>query len=269
MSLTVPPLSSSQIAVQGTDRSISTKSTGRLVDTQAAGSSEPASRLGDTISLSLDLIDAGAVTPVRQELGRAMSIADVSLAAGDGVVSLLGQIRQIAVAVKEGGDVPSGSAAFHDRLDRIEAVVSKAAFDGVNLLSGAASSELRLASESEDAPHVLLSSVDMSLGGPNVTLTRGMDFSTPQAIDDVLGAVDGSMSHTLSSLAELQKQAGRIQDHDEVLARAGLNLASSSISVDVDGEAAQLRALQIQQGLVSAKSAIAGASSGMVLSLFK
>ena len=265
MSLTISP-HPSQIAADHSDRSISARPAQQAATTQASQSAQSAQRAADEISLSHNV--TGDVSAVRQSLGRAMSIADVSLAAGDQVVGLLGQIRQIAAGAKEGGDAGASSAAFLEHLDAIEAVVSNAAFDGVNLLAGAAG-DVRLAGGDDDAPQGLLSSADMTLGGPNITLTRGMGLSTPAQIDAVLGAADGSMANALSAFSRMQDEAGRIHDHDELISRADFTSATGAALGDVDAESARLRALQVRQGLAGDGVAIAQSSAALTLALFK
>ena len=195
--------------------------------------------------------EAGALRATTSGLDRASSVADVSLAAFDTVIGLLGQARD-AVAGGQGTQAAT-------LLLQVQDVVGAAEFDGANLLDGSLAGGLRVADSGEG--ELAVTGYDLRPGGPVITLD-------PQAERGAaLSQAEGSLGRALGARQTLQDDSKRLGAH-----RAFVGLLSEAVTGGKEGldvEGARLAALQIKQTLGGTSLALTSAAPQSVLALFR
>jgi flagellin len=216
--------------------------------------------------LSLDSLGAQSAG-----LDKAASITDAALAAGQSVSDLLGQMKILAGAVG-GGSTSSaeGGGEFARLLKQLSTVVSNAGFDGVNLLDGSVGPSVTVGAGSTGA--VTLTTENLSLGGPVITLGADASVSTQSAAANVEGSVADSIANLSAALDRIGAQANQLQAHAGFVSRLSHVLTlgiDSVIAPPTAADGARLMALQVQQQLAAQGGSIANANAQVVLSLFK
>jgi flagellin len=251
-----------------------------LVDTpQSQGATAPAST-GTVSSASPSFLSVtqgttsgqAGISLVQASLDRASSIADLASASGQSVADLLSQIKaKVATATDPSLSTAARtalSADFSTLVGQIGAVVSGASFDGVNLLNGASSADVKFLAGSDGSTAASLTPQDLTVGGPNIVLGADASIATPTAAAQTLAQVNQSLININGALSDLGTQAGQISDHSGFVSLLS-NGAASATGDASDADGAQLQALQVQQQLTLQGGAIANAGPQYILSLFK
>ena len=268
------------IGVQNTSAALLALQTlNRLNDPSQSGQSGAPAALSPSLDASPSVLaDSGTQAMSADNLGvlsagldTAASIADAALSAGQSVSDLLSQMKTLAGAVSDGSTPGAGADSdFKGLLKQLNAVVSNAGFNGVNLLDGSSGSSVTVGPGSGGA--VTLVSENLSLGGPVITVGENASISTQTAAAGVLNSLDASLANLGDALDQIASQANQIQAHAGFVSRLSAVLASSSdgnIAPPTSADGARLMALQVQQQLAAHGGSIANANSQVVLSLFK
>ena len=215
--------------------------------------------------LSVDALGTASAS-----LDRAASISDAALSAGQSVSDLLTQMKALAGQVQAGSvSGTQANSGFGDLLQQLNATVSGAGFDGVNLLDGSSGSGVTLGAGT--AGQVTLAASDLSLGGPVITLGATATMSTQTAAAGVLNTIDASLSNLGSAMDQIGGQSRQIAAHAGFVSRLNgvVSTGGASSSAPTSADGARLMALQVQQQLSQQGGSIANASPSVVLSLFK
>ena len=202
--------------------------------------------------------DVVSLAQLKRTLDRAASVADVALSAGQSVADILDQLRNETESA-EAGDRRSLQARLGAALRQIDHVVSKAGFDGVNLLDGSLGDDLRIALDG--GSELALPARDLRSGGPFVTLRE--DAADP------ISALEASSVNVSSALADLRIQSRQIEAHTRFVSRLGEALVSDQGTGELTKDGARLQALSIQQQLAGARLPIANQAPQLVLQLFR
>jgi len=220
--------------------------------------------------------DLGSLAAVKMSLDRAVSIADVSLAAGESVSDLLIELKEKVVAAMDPSlDTASRTALdsdFKALLDQIGQSADAAEFDGANLLNGSLAGDISFLANAAANDYVTLSAKDLSLGGAIITIGATASITTQTLATAVLADLETSISAVNQSLGDIGAQAKQIEAHSKFITRLQDVLTSgigNLVDADLAKESARLQALQVQQQLGAQALSIANSAPQIILSLFK
>jgi flagellin len=221
--------------------------------------------------------DMKSLEAVTNSLNRAVSIADVALAAGESISDLLTEMRQKAVAAADPSASEATRTAYNDEfqalLRSVASFAANASFDGKNLLNGSEASPLAfLANVNADpAQTISLDPQDftpetldldgLSIGGPN-----------PTAAAATLALVETALETVTAGLAEIGAQTKQIETHLTFISKLSDSLETgigNLVDADMAKESARLQALQVQQQLGAQALGIANQAPQIILSLFR
>ncbi len=218
--------------------------------------------------------DVASLGAVGQSLGRAKSVVDVALAAGESISDLLVQMKEKAVAAADASTDTTARAALNEDFvalrKQISSIVSNASFNGVNLINTATGFQ-SLAS-ADGSSKISVNAENLSLGGSIVTIAASGQVNTQSAASTMLGTVNTSLTNANRALARLGSISKRLDTQMEFnnkvsdALKAGIgNLVDADLSV----ESARLQSLQVKQQLGLQALSIANGAPQTVLSLFR
>lgn len=213
-------------------------------------------------------IGAGAgVYAASQGVGQALSAADAAASAGQSVLGLLTQMRQVA-AQAGGTDLATAARqaldqAFQAGAAAISPTLQSAAVGGVNLVDG---SSPPLKVTLGDGAQTALPTLDLRSDGPTLAL-GGATLATAADAATAQGQVETAIQGASGALAGLQARAGALATHAALVQSAGQTAVAPSADAGDDG--ARLLALQVSQQLSAQTNAIANATPQQILALFR
>ncbi len=232
-----------------------------------ASAANPADSLSAILDLSGGASAASSLNGMSGILGSA-SAADIAVAAGNQVESLLAQMRQDALTAANPTTTADARAAlnkgFQSDVAAISAAVSNASFNGVNLIDGSTASA--------GANGAALTGVDLTPTGPLIGLSAGASLSDPATAASIANQLGAAIDNVGQALGQVAAQGQAIGAHLSVVAQAGLALQPSlvgQITPNLSAEGASLAALQVQQQLSSSAGAIASQTPQAILALFR
>lgn len=219
---------------------------------------------------------ASGLGAVIQGLNRATSISDVAVSAGQTVINLLNQLKQSALSATEPSlDAASRQAlnsTFKASLAQIGAIINNASFDGVNLLDGSSAGNQSVLASSDGSALLTLTSTDLSLGGPVVSLATTASLGATTAATTALSQINTSLSNATAVLANIGGQSNEIAAHTTFVSQLSDTLQTGvgdMIDANMGAESAQLKALQVQQQLGVQALSVANQAPSVILSLFR
>ena len=220
--------------------------------------------------------DVGALNAVKQSVQRAVSIVDVSIAAGESVSNLLVEMKQKALAADDSSLDPTSRQAldgdFQALLQQIQTVVGNATFDGINLLDGSSAGGFTVLADADATNNITVQDEDLSVGGAILTLPPGSDLLSPANASAALGALDTSIQNVNAALARLGSAGKKLEQHLTFVGKFqdALNGAiGNMVDADLAAESASLQALQVKQQLGIQALSIANARPQLVLTLLR
>ncbi|HEX3406347.1 MAG TPA: hypothetical protein VHS81_03840, partial [Caulobacteraceae bacterium] len=176
--------------------------------TQTSDATSGAATNASTPIIDLSGLSTAALGGAASGFASDASIADAAVASGSIVEGLLAQMRDAAVAASDpsvGGDARAAlDAGFQSGLSQIQAAVSAAGVDGVNLIDGSAAGPGAGTGSSSQAPDGL-SAFDMTASGPLIGLPAGASLSDPAtaaSIADQLRTALGAVGQAVGTLAD-------------------------------------------------------------------
>ncbi|MCE2892106.1 flagellin [Aquidulcibacter sp.] len=219
--------------------------------------------------------DVESYSRVRESNERATAILDTGIAAGEGIMELLNEMKAKALAATQTGLSAGSQAAlaadFAQLRDQITTVVANAAFDGTNMVKATPDSAIALG-DSAGANNITIAGANLSLGGGVVTVTgtSAVDNTTNAAA--ALTAVNNSITALGTQLATWGAGAKRMQVHRDFVGKLqdALNTGIGSlVDADLSAESAKLQSLQVKQQLGIQALSIANSGMQTALSLFR
>lgn len=218
--------------------------------------------------------DVGAYNAVNQSLGRAKSVVDVALAAGESVSDLLVQMKEKTLAASDASlDTASRDALNEDFValrKQIDSIVSNAAFNGVNLIN--TGTGFQSIASADGSSKISVNAENLSLSGSVITIASTGSISTLTKASTMLSTINTSLANTNKALARLGSVSKRLDTQMEFTTKvkdaltAGIgNLVDADLSV----ESARLQALQVKQQLGVQALSIANSAPQSVLGLFR
>ncbi len=220
--------------------------------------------------------DVGALNAVKQSVQRAVSIVDVSIAAGESISNLLVEMKERTVAANDPSlDTFSRQALnedFRALLQQIQTVVRNASFDGANLLDGSLTNGLTVLSDAEATNTITGMGENLAAGGSILTLSPSADLLTQANASQSLAALNASVQNVNSALARLGSAGKKLDQHLIFVGKLQDSLRGAignMVDADLAEESASLQALQVKQQLGVQALSIANARPQLVLSLFQ
>lgn len=218
--------------------------------------------------------DVSALNAVSQSVGRAISIIDVSLAAGETISDLLVQMKEKVVAANDPSLDTSSRDAYNEDfqalLEQLQSVVANAEFDGANLLDGSITS-ISILADADASVSITLQAENMNVSGSIITLASTANLSTLTAAASALTDLNTSLANVNASLARIGSTAKKLETHLVFLTKledalqAGIG---NLVDADLADESAKLQALQVKQQLGVQALSIANSRPQILLSLF-
>lgn len=218
--------------------------------------------------------DVSALNAVSQSVGRAISIIDVSLAAGETISDLLVQMKEKVVAANDPSLDTSSRDAYNEDfqalLEQLQSVVANAEFDGANLLDGSITS-ISILADADASVSITLQAENMNVSGSIITLASTANLSTLTAAASALTDLNTSLANVNASLARIGSTAQKLETHLVFLTKledalqAGIG---NLVDADLADESAKLQALQVKQQLGVQALSIANSRPQILLSLF-
>lgn len=218
--------------------------------------------------------DMKALESVTNSLNRAKSVADVSLAAGEQIVDLIGQLRQHATAAADPSISDASRAAYNNDfqalLQSITSFADNASFDGSNILNNSLAANLDFLANTDASETISLSLQNMTLGG--LGLGGAPDLLSAGNATSALALVETALATATSNMAALGAESKRIDQHLIFVSKLSDTLETGIghlVDADLAKESARLQALQVQQQLGAQALSIANSAPQIVLSLFR
>lgn len=219
--------------------------------------------------------DVGALNAVRQSVLRAISVVDVSIAAGESVSNLLVEMKEKTVAANDPSlDTFSRQALnedFQALREQIVTIVRNATFDGANLIDGSLTFGLSVLADADATNTITVSSENLSAGGSVITLTTGTNLLTKADASIALTNLNTSLQNVNAALARLGSAGKKLEQHSIFLGKLQDSLKGAIgnlVDADLAEESASLQALQVKQQLGVQALSIANSRPQLVLSLF-
>ncbi len=220
--------------------------------------------------------DIQALSAVTDGLNRAQSISDVAISAGQTVSNLLNSLKSEALSATDTSQNTASLAAlnanFQSTLQQIQQTVSAATFGGSNLLDGSLTSGIGFMANADATSTITLTGLNLTLGGPTITVPPGSNVSTTTAASSMLTLVESSVANVNSALASLGAQSSQVSAHASFVTTLSDALTvgvGGLVDADVAAESARLTALQVQQQLGAQSLSIANQTPSIILSLFQ
>ncbi len=225
--------------------------------------------------------DVASLGTLKTGLGRAKSVTDTAMTAGESLEDLLSEMKQKALAASDTsldtasrGDLANDFVQLFIQYDR---TTQAAQFNGINLLEGQA---LKVPA-SLDGGTITVAPVDMALGGfggllsntaIGSTTTIAVRFTTASEAATWSTSLDAAIDQAGQRLAALgtaskmlDNQTGLL-DHLSDAMTAGIG---NLVDADMASESAALQSLQTKEQLGVQALSIANQAPGAVLSLFR
>lgn len=220
--------------------------------------------------------DVRALESVSTSLGRAVSIGDVALAAGEAISDILVQMREKATSAMDRSiDATSRQAYasdFASLKEQLQVIVDNADFDGANLLNGTASPGLSFLAEASATRFVTLDSQTMSFGGAIITFTANATLSTATVAGQITAAISASLTNVNTALANIGSDVKKMEAHNGFVNKLIDSLTEgigNLVDADLAKESARLQALQVKQQLGVQALSIANSQPQIILNLFQ
>lgn len=219
--------------------------------------------------------DSGGLSAVETSLDRAVSIGDVSLAAGEAISDLLVQMREKTTAAMDPSidtfSRQAYDADYKSLLEQLDVIVSNAEFDGANLLNGSITGGIAFLADGDATRTITLGTQDMSLSGSIVTLAVSSDLLTVTNASEVLSGIKTSLDNVNQALANLGSDLKKIEAHRNFVGKLIDSLTEgigNLVDADLAKESARLQALQVKQQLGVQALSIANSEPQIILNLF-
>lgn len=220
--------------------------------------------------------DIGGLEAVDTGLGRATTIADVALAAGETISDLLIQMREKATAAMDPSldtfSREAYNADFKALVDQVGVILQNAEFDGANLLNGSITGGIDFLADADAARTVTLKSQDMSFGGAIMTLAATASLGSVTLATAAVAAIKSSLENVNQALANLGSDAKKLEAHSGFVNKLIDALTSGVgelVDADLAKESANLQALQVKQQLGVQALSIANSQPQIILNLFQ
>ncbi len=219
--------------------------------------------------------DVAGLNAVKSSLDRAISTADVALAAGGAVSDLLIEMKEKAASAADAGLDTASRTALNDDFkqlrDQITTIVSNASFNGINAVKNSGNNIVAILNDTAGSS-LTITAQDLSLTGANVTLTPADVIDTKTKAANVVTALENSISNVNAALSKIGAGAKRLEMQKAFVTKLSDAIETgigNLVDADLAKESAKLQSLQVKQQLGLQALSIANQAPGAVLGLFR
>lgn len=220
--------------------------------------------------------DVQGFNSVTNSLNRAISVVDTGVAAGQAVSDLLKEMKEKALAAKDGAIDANARAAYNAEFtalrDQITKTLSNASFDGSNLVNTGGAATVQALGNADGTSFVTATGRVLSLGGSIVTVAATNTISTTAKASTMIATIESSLNALNLALAQLGTDSKKLSIHKEFVAKLSDELQNgigNLVDADVATESARLQSLQTKQQLGVSALSIANQAPTVLLSLFR
>lgn len=218
--------------------------------------------------------DIAGLNVTKDSINRAISTADVSIAAGNSVSNLLLDLRETALKAADPGLDDNSRRILNDQFtsvrDQINSIVENADFNGINAV-GAGGSDITAITGANGQDNVTIAARDLTLGGPNVTLASNQNIQTLGDAQTAVSAIDESLSNLSNVLSEFGSGANNLEqlkEFTETLSNTTREGLGNLVDADLAALNAEFEANQVREALGRTALNIANRQPSAILSLF-
>jgi flagellin len=220
--------------------------------------------------------EQGSLKSVTLSLGRAESVSDVAISAGEQVSKLLIEMRKTA-ADAMGGDLSDQQRAvfakqFQDQLHQLTNFVNSASFDDSNTINGSKPLGVSFVADAEANTSLTLKGRNFMPGGPVVEVGMHYDLNTIAGAQAAYDAVGRSIDNVGNELQDMVSEGKRVRAQIGFVSKLVDALAAGvgrMVDTDLASETALIQALQVKQELSAKSVGITSGAPQALLSLFR
>lgn len=218
--------------------------------------------------------DIAGLNVTKDSINRAISTADVSIAAGNSVSNLLLDLRETALKAADPGLDDNSRRILNDQFtsvrDQINSIVENADFNGTNAIS-TGGTDITAITGADGQDNVTIAARDLTLGGPNVTLASNQSIQTLSDAQTAVSAIDESLSNLSNVLSEFGSGANNLEqlkEFTETLGNTTREGLGNLVDADLAALNAEFEANQVREALGRTALNIANRQPSALLSLF-
>lgn len=217
-----------------------------------------------------------SLSAVTLSLGRAESISDTAIAAGEQISKLLISMKETAGAA-QGGDLSDAqreayASRFSEQLEMLDRFVRSASFDDANILDGSKPNGVSFIADSEATQSLTLKGRNFLPGHAIITVGEIYTLNTADSARGASAALDESIKNVGDQLTEMAGERKRIEAQKGFVLKLADALADGvgrMVDTDVAVETALIQALKVKQELSAQSVGIANSAPQALLSLFR
>lgn len=218
--------------------------------------------------------DIAGLNVTKDSINRAISTADVSIAAGNSVSNLLLDLRETALKAADPGLDDNSRRILNDQFtsvrDQINSIVENADFNGTNAIN-TGGTDITAITGADGQDNVTIAARDLTLGGPNVTLASNQSIQTLSDAQTAVSAIDESLSNLSNVLSEFGSGANNLEqlkEFTETLGNTTREGLGNLVDADLAALNAEFEANQVREALGRTALNIANRQPSALLSLF-
>jgi flagellin len=219
--------------------------------------------------------DVQAFNSVNASLNRTISVMDTGIAAGQTVSDLLKEMKEKALAAKDGAIDANAREAYNAEFvalrDQIAKTLANASFDGSNVVNGT-NATIEALGNADGTSFITATGRDLSLSGTIVTVASTSTISTTAKASTMISTIESSLTSLNLALAQLGTDSKKLGVHKNFIAKLSDELQNgigNLVDADVATESARLQSLQTKQQLGIQALSIANQAPTVLLSLFR
>ncbi len=211
----------------------------------------------------------------KDTLDKAISLVDVTVAAGNTLSDILIELKAKATAARDATLTTAQRAAFNADFvqlrDAITRTVTNAEFNGSNMIKSGGNNASAFANDTGSSL-VTITAVSFALSGSVVTLTTSETITTATLAAAALSKINASMTNVNRELAKLGSGARALEKYRDFLGQLSDSLEAgigNLVDADLARESARLQSLQVKQQLGAQALSIANRAPQILLSFFQ
>jgi flagellin len=218
----------------------------------------------------------GSLKAVSLSLGRAESISELSITAGEQVSALLIEMKGLATQAQQADfsedQRETLNRQFKDKRAALETFIRAASFDGANILDGTKPLGINFIADADGVQTLTLKGRNLMPGGSVVTLGAAHDLSSPEAATQSALALEESIKNVGVELTDMGAEAKRVEAQIGFVSRLADALADGVgrlVDADMAEESVLIQALQVKQQLSAEAISIVNSAPRTLLTLFR
>lgn len=219
--------------------------------------------------------DIAGLNTTKDSINRAISTADVSIAAGTAISDLLLDLREKAVRASDPGLDDNSRRILNDEFtalrQQVNSIADSASFNGKNAIKAGGDSISALTGANGQG-NVTIAAQDLTLGGPNITLASNQSISALADAQTAVSAIDQSLTNLSDVLSEFGSGANQLEqlrEFTETLSNKTREGLGNLVDADLAVLSAEFEAGQIREALGRTALNIANQQPAAILSLFE